>query len=235
MKSVRSLCVAIGSVLSLACVAPALADGTANILPSSAQPLGFSLSTLAQDTAVYNTGISAGSPSTPAPPAIPFTVLEGDTLVTPDTFLYLPVFFADDSGGAVPASPTGPAFPSDVTNQAAAAAYLDALVLNSFSVSQFLVTVDGQTQDLDDSYITGVVTPPLLDGTPAGTNYMSIAAVISPLSIGAHTVGFGGIINGSPVIFGSDAVTVTPEPSGLGLAICGLSVALILRRRTIAV
>jgi hypothetical protein len=68
--------------------------------------------------------------------------------------------------------------------------------------------VDGDTPILDDDYITGVTTPPLLDGTPAGTHYISIAAFLSPLPPGEHTVSIGGIVNGAPVAFLSYNVTV---------------------------
>jgi hypothetical protein len=229
MKTSRNIAITLASVSLLAGTTRLFADGTANVLPSSAQPLGYSLSQLAEDTAVYNTGAATSNPATPVPPSIPFTVLEGDTSVASNTYLYLPIFYSDDSGGAVPATPTGPAFPSDVTNQAAAANYVDSYASYNYGVSQFVVFVDGQVQGLDDSYITGVVTSPLLDGTPAGTNYMSVAAVISPLSIGEHTVGFGGYIGGSPVQFGSDNIDVVPEPAVCGLL--GTSGLFLLRRR----
>jgi hypothetical protein len=230
MKTSRIIAGILSSTLVLGTASRLLADGVANVLPSSATPMGYSLADLAEDTAVYNTGIFAGSPSTPAAPAIPFSVLEGDTSVAPNTYLYLPIFFSDDSGGALPATPSGPVFPSDVTNQPAAANYLDSYVSYNYGVSQFVVFVDGQVQDLDDSYIAGVVTSSLLDGTPAGTNYMSIAAVISPLSVGEHTVGFGGMIDGSPVQFGLDNIDVVPEPAAL--AWLGIPVAFSMCRRT---
>ena len=207
----------------LTAAVPAFADGTANILPSSATPLGYSLSDLATATAVYNTGTSSGNPATPPPPSIPFTVLESDAAITPGTYLYLPIFFADDS------APADPAFPADVSNHAAVAAYLDNLVLTGFNVSAFFAQIDGQKLTLDDSYIVGVTTPSLLDGTPAGTHYITIAVAVSPLSPGSHSVGFGGIIAGQPVVFGSDSITVTPEPATA--ALLGLGATLLLRRR----
>ncbi len=183
----------------------------AGVLPATDTPLGYSLADLAKATAVYNTGVASGSPATPAVPNIPFHVLVNDTTVAANTYLYLPVFFADDS------APVDPAFPASVADQQVDAAYMNSLVKTGFNVSAFLVSIDGVNTPLTDSYIVGVTTPTLLDGTPGGTNYITSAAVISPLSIGEHTVGFGGFINGSPVIFGSDAVTVTPEPGAIGL------------------
>jgi hypothetical protein len=144
-----------------------------------------------------------GNPLTPPPPDVPFQILEGDATVKPGTTLYLPIFFADDSGG-VP-----PGFPTNINDQQACANYLDDLVLNDFDVGAFIVQVDGQTTILSDGYITGTQTAPLLDGTPAGTNYIVCAAFLTPLTPGTHTVAFGGLIDGEPVVFVSMTVTVT--------------------------
>ncbi|HEY1686637.1 MAG TPA: hypothetical protein VGG19_17880 [Tepidisphaeraceae bacterium] len=223
MKTSRNMFSILASAALLAGASQLFADGAANVLPSSAQPSGYSLSQLAQDTAVYNTGVFSGSPSTPVPPSIPFTVLENDSTVGQGQYLYLPVFFADNS------PPVDPAFPASISNQATDAAYLDNLVSSSYGVSQFFASVDGQIQPLDDSYVTGVTTTqPLLDGTPGGNNYISIAAAISPLSLGQHTVGFGGYIGGSPVTFGADNITVTPEPAAIT---CLLGAGLVFARR----
>jgi hypothetical protein len=181
--------------------AMALAGG-GNVMPAQANGKGSSLADLAVATAVYNTGVQAGNPATPPAPKIPFEVLVGDTTLKPGTMIYLPIFVDDDSGGA----PTG--FPANITNQAADAASLDALVFNAFGITAFIVDVDGQTTVLSDAYISGVKTAPLLDGTPAGTNYIVSAAVLTPLTPGKHTVGIGGMIGGTPVVFVSYSVTV---------------------------
>jgi hypothetical protein len=220
MKNARNTRLMAAASMLLTATAPSLF--ASNVLPSSDQPMGYSLANLAQTTAVYNTGVFSGSSATPAAPSIPFVVVEGDTSVAPNTYLYLPIFFADNS------TPVDPAFPASVSNQSVDAAYLDNLVLSGFGVTAFFADVDGVDTTLDDSYITGVTTAPLLDAsedsstgmTIPGTNYISTAAVISPLSIGDHTVGFGGIINGNPVTFGSSAVTVLPEPTTFGLLAC---------------
>jgi hypothetical protein len=71
-----------------------------------------------------------------------------------------------------------------------------------------LVQVDGKTTTLSGDYIAGTKTPPLLDGTPAGTHYIVSAAFLEPLSPGEHTVAIGGIINGAPTVFVSYTVNV---------------------------
>lgn len=211
------------SCVSLTLLTGLAAPAHAAVLSASATPLGYSLANLAQATAVYNTGIQANNPATPAPPNIPFQVLVNNTTVGLNTYLYLPIFVGDDS------APVDPAFPASITNQATDAAYLDNVVKTGFNVSAFLVQVDGQTTVLDDSYITGVVTPTLLDGTPGGTHYIVSAAVIEPLGLGDHTVSFGGLINGQPQIFGTSTVSVVPEPAAMG--ILAISSLMIGRRR----
>jgi hypothetical protein len=191
----------------------------ASVVASSAQPNGYSLATLAADTAVYNTGAASGNPATPPPPNIPFSVIEGPTTVSSSTYLYLPIFYADNS------APVDPSFPSSIANQATDAAYLDNLVLSGFNVSAFLVQIDGQTTVLNDSYIVGVNTPTLLDGTPGGNEYITSAAVLSPLSPGDHTVAYGGVINGNDVVFASYTISAAvPEPASMGvLSLAGMA------------
>jgi hypothetical protein len=177
--------------------------GDGNVLPASAKPNGYSLSAMAALTAVYNTGITSGNPLTPPPPDVPFEVLVADTTVKSGTMIYLPIFFLDDSGGAPPG------FPSDITDQEADADYLDSQVFDQFGVTAFIVQIDGQTTILDDDYVSGVTTPPLLDGTPPGTHYIISAAFLTPLTPGEHTVAIGGIVDGEPVVFLSYNVTVS--------------------------
>lgn len=212
-----ALLASIGSKAALA--------GGGNVLPAVQDVDGYSLATAAQATAVYNTGIQAGNPATPPPPSLPFDVIVGDAVEQPNTYIYLPVFVEDNSGPPVPPAPN---FPSDITNQVADAAYLDNFLLTNYGVSSLLVQVDGQNTVLDDSYITGVTTAPLLDGTPGGNEYISSSAFLSPLSVGDHTVSIGGLIGGSPAIFLSYDVTVVPEPACITLLAIG-SLALLRR------
>jgi hypothetical protein len=176
--------------------------GGGEVIPASANPKGQSLLDMAAATAVYNTGVQAGNPLTPPPPEVPFEVLVGDVTVRPGTFIYLPIFVADDSGGA----PAG--FPANVSDQNADATYLEDLIFGEAQVSAFVVQVDGRTTVLDADYISGTKTAPLLDGTPAGTNYIVDAAFLTPLSPGKHVVGIGGLIDGEPVGFLEYGVTV---------------------------
>jgi hypothetical protein len=186
---------------ALTCTSSALAGG-GNVLPASAKPKGYSLEEIAVATAVYNSGVTSGNPSTPPPPDVPFQVLVADATVKPGTMLYLPVFFVDDTDSLYPG------FPADITDQALNAAYLDSYIFALYGVTAFIVQVDGQTTVLDDDYICGVTTEPLLDGSPGGTQYIVTAAFLTPLTPGNHTVGIGGIIDGEPVVFLSYNVTV---------------------------
>jgi hypothetical protein len=82
-------------------------------------------------------------------------------------------------------------------------------VKDDFNVDALIVVVDGKVTVLDDCYVNGTKTPPLQDGPPAGTNYIVSAAYLSPLSPGTHTVSIGGIIDGEPVEFITNTVTVS--------------------------
>jgi hypothetical protein len=175
--------------------ASALAGG-GNVLPPSAHAKGYSLSAIAVATAAYNTDQST------APPNVPFEILVGDTTVTPGTMFYLPIFFVDDSGGALPG------FPTDITDQGADAEFLSMFALDAFGVDDFIVQVDDKITVLNDDYVRGVTTAPLPDGTPAGTHYIICAAFLTPLTPGKHTVGIRGTIDDEPVVFLSYDVTV---------------------------
>jgi hypothetical protein len=191
---------AIGMVLGAA--GPALAGG-GNVLPSEARAKGYSLAELARITGPYVTGSYSESPDTPPPPDIPFhIVLPGDATVRPGTMLYLPVNFIDDAGF------TFPGFPATVGDQAADAAFLASADFISFNVTQNFVEVDGQITTLDNGYVSGVVSSPLLDGTPTGSRYIVQAVFLTPLTPGQHTVRVGGFIDGKPVVLNSFALKV---------------------------
>jgi hypothetical protein len=158
----------------------------------------------AEVTAVYNTGQMTDNPLTPPPPKIPFEILVGDATVKRDTLIYRPIFVVDDSGVPVPG------FPKNIANQKADAKYFDAVAgADPYDVEAFLAVVDGKITVLDDDYIVGVKTPPLLDGTPAGTHYIVSACFLTPLTPGKHTVSYGGIIGGEPIEIVTFDVTVT--------------------------
>lgn len=197
----RKATIFVATLSFLALTAPVLAfDG--NVIPAHEKPDGYSLLKMAQLTAVYNTGQMSSNPATPSPPKVPFHILVGNATVTSNTMLYLPVYVTDDSGSA----PAG--FPENVNNQHADAAFLEELVKNLYGVTALIVQVDGKTTVLTSDHIVGTETPPLLDGTPAGTHYIVSAAFLTPLTRGEHTVGIGGIINGEPTVFLSYGVKV---------------------------
>jgi hypothetical protein len=204
--SQKNLLAALLVLLVAAC--PALAGSGGNVLPSSAHPKGYSLSDAARATAVYNVG-----PRDTAQPNWPFYLLADDATVKPGTSLYIPIFYADDSGVVDPAP-----FPTDLNDQDAIADYIiDSVnafihahgVPASVEITQFFIEVDGKDTVLDDSYVSGVTTAPLPDGQPAGTHYIVSGAFLTPLTPGQHTVGIGGIIDGEPVVFFDYAVNVS--------------------------
>ena len=194
----RFVAVPLFALFTLFTALPAAAGSGGNVLPSSAKSKGYSLIDAARATAVFNTGDHSATP-----PALPFYTLTNDATVKPGTTLYVPVFYADDSG-VIEGD-----FPDDVTDQAADAAYLADIISNGFDVDDLIIVVDGKITVLDDSYVAGTKTPPLQDGPPAGTNYIVSAAYLTPLTPGKHTVGIGGIIDGEPVVFIENTVTVT--------------------------
>ena len=134
---------------------------------------------------------------------MPFYTLVNDATVKPGTTLYVPIFHLDDSGE------DAGKLPADITDQQADADYVMDFVKDAFDVDAFIIVVDGQVTVLDDSNIHGVKTAPLLDGPPAGTNYIVAGAFLTPLKAGTHTVGIGGIIDGEPVVFVTNNVTVS--------------------------
>jgi hypothetical protein len=186
---------AISACLAMTAVARA---GGGEVLPPNANQKGYSLSDAAGATAVANTG-------GPAVTNLPFQLLNGDATVKPGTMLYVPVFFADDSGVPDPAP-----FPTNLNDQNAIADYLIDAV-NAFihshgappfvEITDLFVEVDGKITVLGDSSVVGVTTAPLPDGSPAGTHYIVSAAFLTPLTPGTHTVAIGGDVS----VFGVDA------------------------------
>ena len=181
--------------------------GGGKVLPPDATPKGYSLSDMAVETAVYNTGEADGL--TEPLPKVPFEVLVpeiADYTVKSGAMLYVPVYYADDSG-----PPSVPPFPKNISDQDEDADYLADVAYDDFGATDFFVQVDSDEPTiLCDDYIVGVKTAALPDGTPAGHDYIVAAAFLTPLTPGDHTIGIGGVIGGEPTVFVSYTVTVKP-------------------------
>ncbi len=170
----------------------AKADGGGNVMPASARPLGYSLTEIAADTALFNTGPRTAD----TVPDVPFQLLyvpfnsplptQNTFTVTQGTHFYVPVFFADDS------PPVIGDFPGDVSDRQADADYL----LDADEIGASLeIEVDGKVTDLGAPYVVGTTTDPLQDG--GGTHYVGTGVFLTPMSRGTHTVTVRGIIAGA--------------------------------------
>jgi hypothetical protein len=169
----------LGAVACLVMTAAVLAGG-GNVLPPTAKAKGYSLAEAAAATAYFNTG-----PRTPEtlPRDFPFEILyfgprpDGTTFtVRPGSMLYVPLTFSDSTDSAL-----WP-FPDVEDPEAVSDYYFDPLQLGAEFAQ---VIVDGQVTELGPGYAVGAVTPGLPTG---GNSYTVIAAVLTPLSKGTHTV-----------------------------------------------
>ncbi len=193
----RTVAVLMAVLGVLTCAASALAGG-GKVLPPDAKPKGYSLSEMAVATAAYNEDQSEPLPK------VPFHVLVDDATVERGSMLYLPVFYTDNA----PPLAVSP-FPKDIRDQEEDADYLldTADDYTGDDITAFFVQVEGKTTILCDDYVVGARTAPLPDGA---TDYIVAAAFLTPLKPGVHTVSFGGIIDGEPVVFVSYTLTVKP-------------------------
>ena len=154
--------------------------GGGKVQPPGAKAKGYSLIEMAAITAYYNSYFIAfgPSPSNP-PPDVPMQILVADATVSRGTWFYVPVYYADDAGGAAPG------FPADIDDQTADAEFLENAVLTGYGISTLVVAVDGKITCLDGRYISGVTSPvPLVDGSPPGSHYICSAAFLTPLKPG---------------------------------------------------
>jgi hypothetical protein len=183
---------------AFALAAPAALAG-GKVLPAQAHPTGSTLADAAKATAVYNTGGAEQAP------AAKYQILTlGDATVAPGTFLYVPVFFADDSPPVNPAS-----FPASLDNQQANADYLLSAIEAFTGLDDVVATfieIDGDLTVLDANYVSGVTTAPLGDG--GGTHYIVSAAFVNPLKPGEHTLRIGAVLADGTLI-GPPASTIT--------------------------
>jgi len=198
-KFLISLCtfVAIGAMASLAVnagvpeiqgksvVAPM---GGGNVLPARAQAKGYSLTKLARATAAFNVTDHSGTP-----PNVPFQMLvwtadNAPFHVRPGTMLYVPIIYNTDSPPVVGNYP-------DVTDRAALLNYWYSQ--REFGVVYTNITVDGQVVSLGPDYLVGVkFAQPLPD---TAMQYMTVAAVLTPLTKGQHTVEISALATGDAI------------------------------------
>jgi hypothetical protein len=198
-KFLISLCTvaAIGAMASLAVNAgvPEISGksvvapmGGGNVMPAQAQPKGYSLMRLAETTAAFNVTDHSGPP-----PKVPFQmlILRGDNEpfhVRPGTMLYVPILYNSDSPPVVGNYP-------DVTDRAALLNYWYSQ--REFGVVYTNITVDGGVVSLGPDYLVGVkFATPLPD---TAMQYMTVAAVLTPLTKGQHTVEISALATGDAI------------------------------------
>ncbi len=162
--------------------------GGGNVVPAVAQPKGFSLLKLATATAAYNVTDHSG-----AAPRVPFQMLvwRGDNppfYVKPGTMLYVPVLYNDDSPVIIGDFP-------DPTDREALLNYWYSQ--KQFGVVYTNITVDGKVMSLGPDYVMGVkFAAPLPD---TATQYITVGAVLTPLTKGRHTIGISALATGEAI------------------------------------
>ena len=192
--------------LGVASVSGASSNRNFKVLPPSATPLGWSLDEMA--SAIANFSASGNDPD--YYPDTPFQIVYrrpgNHFTVRPGTFLYVKVFFTDDS------DPVVGDWPAD---KASAADYM--FGRDQFGGHDLFVEVDGVRTSLDDAgYIGGPVETP--DSPDGSEHLIQIGAFVAPLTAGQHTIVVGGVFDGDAVLdlFGGPLVghvelTVTVE------------------------
>jgi hypothetical protein len=182
-------------VPSIAKQSVAATQGGGNVLPAQAQPKGYSLLHLAKTTAAFNVSDHSG-----ALPKVPFQMLfwtadNAPFHVRPGTMLYVPILYNSDSPPVVGNYP-------DVTDRTALVAYWYSQ--QEFGAVYTTITVDGQVTSLGPDYLVGVkFATPLPD---TAMQYMTVAAVLTPLTKGEHTVEINALVTGDAIkaIFGGE-------------------------------
>ncbi len=167
-------------------VAAPMAGG--NVVPAQAQAKGYSLTNLARTTAAFNVTDHSGTP-----PKVPFQMLvwrgaNEPFHVRPGTMLYVPILYNSDSPPVVGIYP-------DVTDRAALLDYWYSQ--EEFGAVYTNITVDGQVTSLGPDYLVGVkFAAPLPD---TAMQYMTVAAVLTPLTKGHHTVEISALATGDAI------------------------------------
>lgn len=167
--------------------APAVAGG-GSVLPPTGAAKGYSLVEAAAATAYFNVG-----PRTvdTLPAGFPFQILyappSGNLTfdVSPGTMLYVPIVYSDSTDSAY-----WP-FPDVNDPKAVSDYYFDPAQLGAEFID---IVVDGKLTSVGPYYAVGAATP----GLPSGGNaYTVVAAYLTPLSKGAHTVKVQALLSGA--------------------------------------
>jgi len=176
------------------------APGGGKILPAAAHSHGYSLTDMADATALFFTSGNDPSryPNTPIqvlyvdPKTLTFNSVNGGLVVggtnqftvKPGTPFYVPLAFVDDSPPILGTFPTTPQ---------AAADYV--FSHDQVGLGHLQIVVDGHATSIGAAYTAGPVqTPPLLDG--GGSHIITVGAFLTPMSPGAHTVSISGEFSG---------------------------------------
>lgn len=184
------------------------------VLPPNAKPNGYSLSAVAKATAFFNTSSPrANPPDLPclledaeecAPIQILFSATGGDNSfsVSRGTIFYVPVILNDDSPPIIGSCPITATTCADFPNVGNRGAFLNYMYSpKEFGLRYSQIVVDGKVHNLGSDYLVEVrapVPPGLADGS--GTQYMTSAAFLAPLSAGIHTVQIRGNANGDDLV-----------------------------------
>lgn len=191
------LFVLLGSVTTGASAASAVQAGSTlaggQLLPPQAKPKGYSLTDAAAATAYFNTG-----PRTldTLPANFPFQILyippdNSNTFsISTGTMLYVPVITSDNRDSLYWPFP-------DVTDPAAVSAYyFDPAQLGA---EYLRIVVDGEVRELGPAYAIGVEMP---QPRPSEGifNYTVVAAFLTPLSKGTHTVTIAARLSGAFIL-----------------------------------
>lgn len=161
------------------------------VVPAGTVVKDYSLAAAAAATAYFNTGPRTVNT---LPDEFPFQILyikpdnSNTFYVSAGKMFYVPVIFSDDTDAQYWSYP-------DVANPAAVSAYyFDPAQLGG---DYFRIIVDGQVADLGPEYAVGAVTPGLLSG---GNNYTVVAAFLTRLPKGVHTVTIAARLSGAFII-----------------------------------
>ena len=160
-------------------------DSGGSVLPAEAEPKGYSLSDMAKVTADFNVTTDLKGNHIGIPPKVvngkPFQELYTTPTNTFDvsegTMLYVPVVQITDSPPVIGNFP-------NVRDRKALVRYFYSH--RQVGTEYTNITVDKKVTELDHEYLVGVKVPPLPDG--GGTQYMNVAAFLTPLKKGLHTV-----------------------------------------------